>query len=865
MTTLLQVLLCGLVIAAPWLCGAVTPKPQFYLAIALAVISLLRFIQRLFKLDGPRSAGIPTVMIPAAGLLILGVWQLSPSGNVSPLSEAQSATYSNLVPELITTGEMSGFAKGLHTLSPHATQLTLAQLMLALLAFWLSFDLFEDHSGRRMLNWALALNGVAMAGFGVAQQMSWNGKLFWFIPLRYGGSPFGAFVNRNNGAGYLLLALACALACLVSAWFPFGVGQRSNYRDHSRSQFSEWVTRILGHVTPAVMFSFFTVAAIAMGIMASLSRAGAVGMVAALLILVPAVNRWKTRILVILVVFVGLAYGGLMWLGQNERITKRMETLKDLSTALTGRFEHWRDVVPLVKDFPKTGTGWGTYAMANQLYVSRNSNLWYRHAENHYLEILTEGGAIGLGLFLMVLLMIAYASARAIRSDIDGRTMPSGMAGLLAVTSMGTISLTDFSLSIGSIVLTFCVISGAAIAPFSRTRPVSLAILFANRWPIWRILSGAVLLLAAVPALAQLHIASQIETVRDAIPIDEGEPPLDVSQCDELLSQLAALRERYPDQPDLIAATGELYITRYRRMMYDDLINQPVAKSMKPRGLWASSHLERLDEAVILLRLKGDFEKATQLLASREVQENLPQALAECRHSLRLKPLQPGLSMQCAWLTHILSDPAAPYARNMAMFVGASDSDSLFQLGHLSAHRGDMDECINCWKRSLNISGRWAKAIWDQSTLYRDEMETLALFPDRLDSLLEIAKLPSDLVVRQQIRSKIQRLTESDSTITNAILARVYVELEDNQRAADFYLAALREDPLNIALRIDASEVLEREERLDEAREVIGVALRMYPQRADLKRRFEALIEKERSLSTPRQFDRTRNTAPNNR
>jgi O-antigen ligase/tetratricopeptide (TPR) repeat protein len=844
MTTLLQVALCGLVMAAPWFYGAVTAKPQFYLAVALSVIGVLRFIQRLFNPNGQRSAGIPTVIIPAAGLILLGVWQLVPFGDASPLAEIQSATFNNLLPELLANPELAGFAKGLHTVSPDATKLIVAQMAVALLAFWLSFDLFEDSQSRQWLYWSLALNGLAMAGFGIAQQLSWNGLLFWTIPLRYGGSPFAAFVNRNNGAGYLLLAFSCATACLISAWFPFGVGQK----DHSRSHFSGWLVRMLGHLTPAVMSSCCIVAAISVGILSSLSRAGAVGMVAAILILIPAVNRWKTRILVILVVFAGLSYAGLMWLGQNERITERLNTLKAFSAALSGRVEHWKDVFPLIKDFSKTGSGLGTYAMSNQLYVSQNTAFWFRHAENQYIEVASEGGVTGLALFLMSLLLMAYASARAIRTDFDGRLLPCGLAGLLSVTSISTISLTDFSLTIGSIVLTFCVICGSVAAPFSRIRPVSLLILFATKRPIWRIFFATAVLLATWPALLQLNFAAEYEKVVDKLPVSSEAPSLEVSQFDQVLSELKTLEKQYPNEPRISATTGQVYVARYRRMMYDDLIKQDVAQKMRPRERWNSTHIERLDEAVSFLRMNGEFDKATQLLSSREVQENLPQALTECRSSLQQNPLQPGLSMQYAWLTHILSDPVAPQARNLAMFVGASDAESLFQLGQLSAHRGDMEENISCWKRSLNISDSCAKEIWDQSTLLRDERETLALVPDRLDVLLKIIQLPHhDLTVRDEIRGRISKVVEADTSTPNPILAEVYVELEDYPRAADSYMAAMREDPLNIRIRMEASVVLERLGRIEEARAAVGVALGLEPNRADIKKRFNQLLSVEDS------------------
>ncbi len=848
MSTLLRILLCGLVMAAPWWFGAVTAEPQFYLGAALVGIALLRFIQNLFMTDGPRAGGLPLCLVVPIGFLCIGVWQLSPAGDSNPLLGLQSAPMSDLVPVLVATPELSGFARGLHTLSPPATQLTLAQIALATLAFWLSFELFEDTESRRWLYLALAVNGLAITGFGLAQQLTWNGKLFWTVPLRYGGSPFGPFVNRNNGAGYLLITLACAISSLTVAWFPFGLGQKRHSQPGPwRSRISGWLMRVLGHLTPGVLLSALTVAVIVVGILMSLSRAGAAGLVATALVLLPALNRWKTRLLVVVVAFVCLAYAGLIGLGQSERIALRLETLANLSNALQGRIEHWREMVSLVRDFPWTGSGWGTYALVNSVYLSTGHESWFQHAENQYLEVLAEAGILGLGLFIAGLLFLAYAAARAIRSDQEGRQLASGLCGLLVVAGLSTMSLTDFSLSIGSIVFTFAVIAGSVYAPYSKARPVSAWILVAINRPLWRNIVSAGILLASGLAIYQIQAAAEVEVVVDQIPLPSHSPTLEVTDCDGILSALHTLSTQHPDQSQTFAALGELRIYRYRRMIYDDLLRtQPEAKALGSRKLWETTHLERLDAVVSDLRFSGNSDAERQLLGRREIAENLPAALTALDRSVQLDPLRRGVSMPRAWLSHILNGPATPVARDLAMFVGTSDAEVQFRAGQLSHRIQQPEVTTRSWKRCLELSDVWAVPIWDEATFLRDESETLMLFPHRIEPLLAISASPRSVAVRQEILRRCQLIVAADPKIPILSLAKMYLELGDLPRAADAYMVAIRNSPRDIPLRLEASQVLEQANRMEEALTVIGVARAMAPQRADVQARFEFLIEKGR-------------------
>ena len=39
-------------------------------------------------------------------------------------------------------------------------------------------------------------------------------SIYWTIPLEFGGSPFGPYVNKNNAGGYLLICLACSIGLM---------------------------------------------------------------------------------------------------------------------------------------------------------------------------------------------------------------------------------------------------------------------------------------------------------------------------------------------------------------------------------------------------------------------------------------------------------------------------------------------------------------------------------------------------------------------------------------------------------------------------------------------------------------------------
>lgn len=847
MTTTLRVLLGALAVAAPWWCGAVSAQSHFILGAGLVGIALLRWIQLRFSANEPRSGGIPVLLLVLIGFLAIGVWQLCPSGGSPPLESLKSTPLSDLVPGLVASPELCGMERGPQTLSPQTVQLTLAQLTIAVLAFWLSFELFEDAASRHGLYMVLAVNGLAMTGFGMAQQLTWNGQLFWTIPLRFGGSPFGPFVNRNNGSGYLLLTFACAVSSLVMAWHPCGLGVRQSNCGVRSAKFRERLTGVLAHLTPKVLLSGVAVVGIAIGILMSLSRAGVAGLLAAGIMLIPIFRFRQARLGMIVLAGAGMAVVGVLWLGQSEQIVTRLGSLASLPVALQGRVEHWREVMSLVQDHPWRGSGWGTYSLVNPVYLTQNHDAWFQHAENQYLEILVEAGVVGLGLFLIGGGLLAYVAWCSVRRDQAGHQLASGICGLLMVAALAVISITDFSLSIGSIVLTWALLAGTVYASHSNLGSGSWWILIARHQPGWRLVAGTALLLAAGWAIIPLRTAAEVEACLGRIPPDGPTPGLKVVECDEILSQLQGLRQRHPQHPDIEAATGQLRITRYRRLIYDDFLRSVAnATAMDIRRLWGNTHLERLDALCTKLRIEGDRAGERQLLHRPEIADNLPAALAALDRCVQMNPLQRGVAMPRAWLSHILERPSIQVDRDLAMFVGASDAEVQFQVGQLSQRLDQPATADRCWKRCLELSAVWSVWVWEEATLVRDESEALALFPNRLETLLPLVAVPRSVLVRQAIVERCRLLASEDLRLPVLTLARLHTQLDDLPLASEAYLHAMRESPYDIDLRIEATEILVRAGHLEQARTAMGVAHNLAPERFDVTAKYESLVSQTR-------------------
>jgi O-antigen ligase len=323
------------------------------------------------------------------------------------------------------------------TVSPYSTRMELLLLLADLIVLFLAVQAFRTLEDWRGFVWLGMGFGFLVSIFGILQHLTFNGKLYWFREMRYGGIPFGPYANRNHFAGFAELIVPLALVPLV-----LGKVRRERW--------------------PVVgLFAVLPIGALFL----SASRGGIVSFAVELGLLALVMIRRRTMGKQLLSAGAVLLLAILMvsWLGVGQ-ILQRFSSMQSLETTEGKRASMRRDTWRIFLDHPLTGTGLGTLQIAFPPYESLYDGKIVNHTHNDYLEALAETGVAG-GLccawFIGVLLAESLKRLRQLNNSFAGALQLSGSiacAGFLAH------SLVDFNLHIPANALLFFLMAHLATA-----------------------------------------------------------------------------------------------------------------------------------------------------------------------------------------------------------------------------------------------------------------------------------------------------------------------------------------------------------------------------------------------------------------
>jgi len=308
----------------------------------------------------------------------------------------------------------------------------------------------------------ITLFGAALALFSMFQAFMPNGKIYWFRAVE-AGNIFGPFVNRNHYAGLMSMIIPVALALFV-AFKPAIV------YDSLRNRISDMLSsgEINNHILMGIAAVVMTVS-----VFLTLSRGGVISLCAAvcffyLLVLMKRGGK-KRAAFILLISFIALLVVG--WFGWAP-VVSRFQLLQDYKLAEAGtldRIEIWKNSIAIIKDFPLTGSGFGSLSSIYPKYETEWAELRVIYSHNDYIQLVAEGGLIALALAAWFMCSVISSTLKVIRERRDDYSILLYMGSLAGIFAILVFSVADFNMHIGSNALYFFFLVGLAVSA-SHTR-----------------------------------------------------------------------------------------------------------------------------------------------------------------------------------------------------------------------------------------------------------------------------------------------------------------------------------------------------------------------------------------------------------
>lgn len=433
------------------------------------------------------------------------------------------------------------------SVAPILTKNAISYFVLFAASVWCGATLFHSRARILYLLAALSIAGAVHAMIGIWQVAMYPDYTFWKFPAN---NPFGVFVNRNNAAAFLNLALACSLG-LVGWRVSIVTGYVFGGRDFSLSAlldvFSDrWA--VLASIAGASCFA---------GILTCGSRGGLAGCAAGLAL---ALGLFSSPRIAIKLLASG-AFVSVLLVILLVRVDVTPRTLERFGAVAEGvsenilsdsRIPHWSDGLTAAGSYFPSGAGFGTYRFAYLPFQEQGSGSWFHNADNLWLEWLVEGGLVAVLAMLVIAGAVIYALLQ-LRATPDPINHGIAATGWYAVAAVAVSQFFDFGLLLVGISSGFGLILGLVVSRAS-IEGIPLQMWFQKKEDIMVLreakmrsflpeVVGAVLLMTLVIATFQLRDAAAADAISRRVDSalllsDEG--------LNSLANQLRLQLERQP-------------------------------------------------------------------------------------------------------------------------------------------------------------------------------------------------------------------------------------------------------------------------------------------------------------------------------
>ncbi len=377
------------------------------------------------------------------------------------------------------------------TVQPKATLQELIRFSTCGLFFFLTVQLLSLKNRLQKTVTIVAWLGVFIALEAIIQQLTSPDAIYWIRPAPSATRPIGPWVYCNHFAGFMEMVFPLVLALFL--FYRPKLSYDEPLRDRIIALFTmPGTNQYLLFGTGAILM--------AVSILLSASRGGIITLSLAMLFFVLMSSRgtgqWRNRWAALLTISVLLI---ISWLGWNPIMTKFAGIWGEQGLNTSGRLPVLLDTMNMVRDFPLTGSGFGTYEVAFPAYrtLPGEGNI-FDHAHNDYMELLATGGLTGFLLAAWFVTAVIVHVIRTIRRRRDQYNLLVTTAALTGIAALLLHCFVDFQMYNGANALYFFFICGLAVSAANtrmqyRTRPTLLPGAQKMQGPLTAVLALSVL------------------------------------------------------------------------------------------------------------------------------------------------------------------------------------------------------------------------------------------------------------------------------------------------------------------------------------------------------------------------------------
>jgi O-antigen ligase len=304
--------------------------------------------------------------------------------------------------------------------------------------FTLCLLLINSKQRTRITLYVLVCSGVFQAIYGSLMTLTGTEYTFLIPKDSYLGVATGTFINRNHLAGYLVVCLSLGIGLMIATL-------KNNPSGTWRNRLRRWMTALLGGKARLRIALIIIV----IGIVLTHSRMGNTSFFAAMMItgvIALVLSRHATRSTVVLLS--SLLVIDILIVGTFFGVDKVVDRLEQTSSHRETRDEVDRYSLHLLDKHLVDGTGAGTFYTTFPEYRGGDIRIFYDHAHNDYLELLSERGLIGFIPLIIAWLLCITAALWAQWSRKDSLMRGVSFGCIMSMIAMAMHATVEFNFQI---------------------------------------------------------------------------------------------------------------------------------------------------------------------------------------------------------------------------------------------------------------------------------------------------------------------------------------------------------------------------------------------------------------------------------